>query len=635
MKKVLFFLAVFCTMFGAVKAQNVDATISADEIQYWVGEGQNQVVISITWCSYTEKALAWGYRFDSDSVMLLDALTAIANADSRLTVVGAAPSNILYIEGSDTLTMCPNPDAEWGDDDYDVPMHSINGLWGQNGMASEPIGNGDTVKIGGYACSVTDATWTYLSWSTPVLPALVPGADVTFSPNLVQYWIGEGLYEATMIVDWCNDGTALAWGYRFNEDSVTVAEMVQAVADADEHFGYEGSLSWLNNIYYLNGTDTAHQISPDYIAYNHNGGYADVTTAEYIFHGDYVKFGGWMCSDYDTTTWVSTWHDLISPAPAPAEVGPSDEVFDGIVGTEGCQAIHYSDTAIIGWATACTVTRGPQNINDPTVFASFGNEENAVGAIDTFNNMDIVSLGDYGVAILTFETPIQNGDGYDFAVFENAFNDSFLELAFVEVSSDGVNYFRFPAISNTPTDTQVDGFGSLDATKLHNLAGKYKGGWGTPFDLADLPEDTLLDINNITHVKIVDVVGCINPRYATRDSRGHIINDPYPNNVQGGGTKSGFDLAGVCVMNGWRPSVDTTSVAEYADNHVRVYPNPCNTQITVEANIGEPIMLFNSVGTLVYRTTADDTNMILNVSNYPAGLYILRCGNRTARIVKM
>ena len=245
--------------------------------------------------------------------------------------------------------------------------------------------------------------------------------------------------------------------------------------------------------------------------------------------------------------------------------------------------------------------------------------------------MDVVCLGDYGSAVLTFDTPIQDGEGYDFAVFENAFDDYFLELAFVEVSSDGVNYFRFPAISNTSSDVQVGTYDTVYCNRLHNLAGKYKGGWGTPFDLADLPEDTLLDINNITHVKIVDVVGCVNPRYATRDSRGHIINDPYPNNVQGGGTKTGFDLAGVCVMNGWRPN----TVREYVENSLNVYPNPCNTQVTVETNIGEPVMLFNSVGKLVYRTTADNNSMILNVSDYPAGLYIVKCGNRTARIVKM
>ena len=646
MKKVLLFLAVFCTMFGAVKAQNVDATISADEIQYWVGEGQNQVVISITWCSYTEKALAWGYRFDSDSVMLLDALTAIANADSRLMIVGAAPSNITYQDDQYNLTMCPNPDAQWGDEDYDAPMHSINGLMGQNYMAAEPIGNNDIVKVGGSACGIFSDDWSSISWTTPILPVGAPGTDVSFSPNFVQYWVGEGWNEVVFSVVW--DGKALAWGYRFDEDTTTVQDAMDAIAASDTHFSVIEYGSYVSDFLYVEGNDTFRlsQVPDDYPGYVYFNLSVNQVASWYgathpLVHGDFVKWADNYVATITDSTWVEgeypywdytyVWPQLISPAPAPEEVAASAEVFDGIVGTEGCQAIHYSAPAILGWASTCTVKRGPQNINDPTVFASFGNEENAVGAIDTINSMDVVCLGDYGSAVLTFDTPIQDGEGYDFAVFENAFDDYFLELAFVEVSSDGVNYFRFPAISNTSSDVQVGTYDTVYCNRLHNLAGKYKGGWGTPFDLADLPEDTLLDINNITHVKIVDVVGCVNPRYATRDSRGHIINDPYPNNVQGGGTKTGFDLAGVCVMNGWRPN----TVREYVENSLNVYPNPCNTQVTVETNIGEPVMLFNSVGKLVYRTTADNNSMILNVSDYPAGLYIVKCGNRTARIVKM
>ena len=54
-------------------------------------------------------------------------------------------------------------------------------------------------------------------------------------------------------------------------------------------------------------------------------------------------------------------------------------------------------------------------------------------------------LGDDGSLVLTFPAPIADGAGPDFAVFENAFSTEFLELAFVEVSSDGTNFTRFPA----------------------------------------------------------------------------------------------------------------------------------------------------------------------------------------------
>ena len=97
--------------------------------------------------------------------------------------------------------------------------------------------------------------------------------------------------------------------------------------------------------------------------------------------------------------------------------------------------------------------------------AFFGHDSLALGKADEVNN--VVSLGDGGVATLTFSDSIYitNGLGNDFAVFENAFNNTFLELSFVEVSSDGENFFGFDSVSLTPTNKQVDGFGILGATQ--------------------------------------------------------------------------------------------------------------------------------------------------------------------------
>jgi hypothetical protein len=627
----------------------VDATIAADQIEYWVGEGENEVVIAITWCSNTEAALAWGYRFDGET-NLLAALNAIAEADSRLTVYGSAPTNITYQDDVYDLTMQPNPEAEWGDDDYDIPMFSVNGAMGQVGMSAQAIHNNDFAKIGGYACATMNANWTVITWDIPIEPATIPGevdttgtdttvveeVDATISANEIAYWVGEGENEVVVAISWCsNTEAALAWGYRFHGEA-TVFEALTAIAAADSRLAVVGSAP--SNVTYQDGeldltmqpNPNAQWGDPDYDAPMHsiNGLMGqNYMAAESIHDGDFVKIGGSACGiffdDWSSISWTTT----IVPATAPAEVGPSDETFDGVAGSEGCQGIHCQDPAILGWASTCTIERGRQNITTPGVFASYGTENDGVGAA-TESTADVVSLGDYGIAVLTFDIPIQNGDGYDFAVFENGLNNTFLELAFVEVSSDGVNYFRFSSVSNTPTDVQIDNNGGVDAIHLNNLAGKYRAGWGTPFDLEELAGTEGLDVNNITHIRLVDVVGCVEPRYATRDGRGHIINDPYPTPF----ASSGFDLDGVAVMNGWRPA----AVQEYVENsHLNVYPNPCNTQVTVEAVIGEPVMLFNSVGTLVYRTNANDTTMTLNMSDYPAGLYIVKCGNRTARIVKM
>src|SRR5690606_10864157 len=84
----------------------------------------------------------------------------------------------------------------------------------------------------------------------------------------------------------------------------------------------------------------------------------------------------------------------------------------------------------------------------------------------------------------------------------------------------------------------------MNARLLNNLAGKYVGGYGTPFDLQEMANISGLDINNITHVRIIDVVGSINGN--TRfDASNRKINDPYPTPFPVGG----FDLDAVAVLH--------------------------------------------------------------------------------------
>ena len=181
-------------------------------------------------------------------------------------------------------------------------------------------------------------------------------------------------------------------------------------------------------------------------------------------------------------------------------------------GEPNSTAIYMYDPNFVAWATGVTLQRGYIKISEPNLgYVSYGSGADALGKAEG-DIYSVVSLGDSGTATLTFENPIANGPGYDFAVFENSFSDAFLEIGFVEVSSDGNNFFRFDSVSLTPTNTQVDGFGSLDTTNLHNLAGKYKQGYGTPFDLEELKDvNSLLDVNSVTHVRIIDVVGYVEP----------------------------------------------------------------------------------------------------------------------------
>ena len=116
-------------------------------------------------------------------------------------------------------------------------------------------------------------------------------------------------------------------------------------------------------------------------------------------------------------------------------------------GQAGSTAVPHDSACFIDWAISCNIVRGFVNISDTTIVvassncASYGAEADVAGIADNV----VVSLGDSGIADVFFSVPLADGNGFDFAVFENPLNDSFLELAFVEVSSDGINFFRIPA----------------------------------------------------------------------------------------------------------------------------------------------------------------------------------------------
>ncbi len=216
-------------------------------------------------------------------------------------------------------------------------------------------------------------------------------------------------------------------------------------------------------------------------------------------------------------------------------------------GQPGSSALAADSPAFVGWATGfASLVRGPLDIAHPEAgTATFGSGALALGPAGT-DPTQVVSLGDGGQITLSFDHAITDGPGFDFAVFENGFADTFLELAFVEVSSNGTDFLRFPSVSLTQVATQSASFGALDPTNLYNLAGKYRGGFGTPFDLGQLAgADGAVDVTDIHFVRIVDAVGSIDEAFATHDSLGNPINEPYPTAFASGG----FDLDAVGVLH--------------------------------------------------------------------------------------
>jgi hypothetical protein len=283
-------------------------------------------------------------------------------------------------------------------------------------------------------------------------------------------------------------------------------------------------------------------------------------------------------------------------------------------GQPGSSAIYKDSSVFVAWATGCKITRGYQDVSNQSLgFASVGDSSMASGKAQSNG---VVSLGDGGVAICTFANPVRNGNGFDFAVFENSIDDSFLELAFIEVSSDGVNYFRFPARSLTDTTTQTGSFGSTDPTNINNLAGKYRAGYGTPFDLQELSGKPGLNINAITHVKIIDVVGSINNTYATRDNFNSKVNDPWPTGFPSGG----FDLDAVGVI--YENTV--AGLKETEQNHLlSLFPNPCPVGSRVKLKSDQEIISLEMLDVNGDRVMHTDSQEI-NLEGLAQGVYVLK-----------
>ena len=229
------------------------------------------------------------------------------------------------------------------------------------------------------------------------------------------------------------------------------------------------------------------------------------------------------------------WACCLAAAPLVAgPYSPGPESF----GSVAIDAFEDADMTLenpelVAWANAFL-----NYLPGPNVSQTWQTPWGALGPSDdtgyTGNTTTIVTLGDGGSITLSFANPILDTDGFDLVVFENGVSTTagrgFFELAFVEVSSNGTDFYRFSGRSTTPQPTSPYAFLELDPTNLDGMAGKYPATYGTPFDFA------WLGLTSVSHVRIVDILG----NGETLDADGKPIFDPYPTSGS-----AGFDLDAV------------------------------------------------------------------------------------------
>ena len=305
-----------------------DAEIAASDILYWVGEGSNKVVFAINWA---DTALAWGYKFSTDSVYVSEIIDALVAADPRLSIEGSSSfiSDFRYADENitDTLTITPHAAT-----DYSIYFNmQVNHVSSMIGAAGHAVVNGDFVKFADtYVAVKADSTWiedwggywdyTYV-WPMTINPVSVPATPVEPTPEDAEiaasdilYWVGEGSNKVVFAINWAD--TALAWGYKFSTDSVYVSEIIDALVAADPRLSIEGSSSFISDFRYAdeNITDTL-TITPhaatDYSIYfnmqvNHVSSMIGAA-GHAVVNGDFVKFADTYVAVKADSTWIEDW----------------------------------------------------------------------------------------------------------------------------------------------------------------------------------------------------------------------------------------------------------------------------------------------------------------------------------------
>ena len=175
-----------------------EATIDPADVDYWIGEGEKEVVFCVNW-NEPDIALAWGFRFEGDYTVET-MMNSIENADGRFTYEKGdwGVTDIIFDDGEVHYSLVG---PYW--------MYNINGSMAMLGFDQQPINDGDFIKWGDISCATEIASWTYV-WTTPVQPVTiyndveeVEALNMTVYPNPATDYImvGAQSFESVQIYD--------------------------------------------------------------------------------------------------------------------------------------------------------------------------------------------------------------------------------------------------------------------------------------------------------------------------------------------------------------------------------------------------------------------------------------------------
>ena len=310
---LMFLLGIFGLFSTNLFAQE-DATIDPADIRYWIGEGENEVVFIANWAE-PDTALAWGYRFMAENVTVKTIMDDIAAVDPRFSYEATEAGWLVDMHFNDGVLDLSLVQQMWVSflidgqscwDTYDVAI----------------VNPGQYVKLGDTECGtlVDPVNYIYV-WEKEVAPVYALGEEAMIDPSEILYWIGEGENEAIFAVNFADpEDVCFAWGYRFATESVTIKEMMEAIAEADLRFTFTDEPSaWggmmLTDLAF-NYNEVNYDLNGYNAMYNVNGVASWYTFDEQtVINGDFVKWGDYTIAT-EIAEWTYVWETPVQPVTA-------------------------------------------------------------------------------------------------------------------------------------------------------------------------------------------------------------------------------------------------------------------------------------------------------------------------------
>lgn len=239
-------------------------------------------------------------------------------------------------------------------------------------------------------------------------------------------------------------------------------------------------------------------------------------------------------------------------------------------------------------------------------------DPNATENVPACSPEQLLTLGGGGSIVLAFrDGGIEDGNGEDFTVFENAFgtnNSVFAEPAIVAVSEDGETWTEFSYDLEART-----GLAGLTPTNGAEDPTDPTVSGGDSFDLADV------DLTHVVYVRLTDI------------------------GATGMGNTVGFDLDAVVVVHG-EGAVSSlregVPVEMPGSLELAAWPNPFNAQVTIRMNqrVNGAVDVFDLLGRRVAGAELKNTSQwSWQAQSLSSGTYLVRmrtaAGTATRRVV--